>query len=418
MSPVLLTHLRRSANGPPLALDPRTAPAEKAPGIDVFSPPVIFGATFFVLFGVGIVDTVLFDERIRLRGYFVFFNGLSLPPLLYLVLSYGCFAMGYSMKRVAVVIRRVRPSPRRWVPGRASIVTTLSFTATFVLLVAYTRQVGYGRYVGEGGGGALGSLSLLGEMSMVPYVFSLVRDACRRSGNPGSYMSPWDRFFLWGVMLPAQLLLSILIGNRLRAVGVAVLAMAAHHYGHRRLRLRTFVLAGFTLLFVVTPVLEYLRPQQVVWTLPGESTSYAAQSWQSIAGRTSSVETFIAIFDDLESAPEPGPAYWVLTTGLVPRFLWPTKPESNFAQRLTFWATGEREFDWVGPTLPGELLMLFGYGGGPCRAISKCYRAAHRRAIIGVTEAGAFLRGRGAAAGAVLARAGAPPSVEGTSPRR
>ena len=54
----------------------------------------------------------------------------------------------------------------------------------------------------------------------------------------------------------------------------------------------------------------------------------------------------------------------------------------------------------------------------PCRAISKCYRAAHRRAIIGVTEAGAFLRGRGAAAGAVLARAGAPPNVEGTSPRR
>ena len=54
----------------------------------------------------------------------------------------------------------------------------------------------------------------------------------------------------------------------------------------------------------------------------------------------------------------------------------------------------------------------------PCRAISKCYRAAHRRAIIGVTEAGAFLRGRGAAAGAVLARAGAPPRVEGTSPRR
>ena len=53
-----------------------------------------------------------------------------------------------------------------------------------------------------------------------------------------------------------------------------------------------------------------------------------------------------------------------------------------------------------------------------CRAISKCYRAAHRRAIIDVTEAGAFLRGRGAAAGAVLARAGAPPRVEGTSPRR
>lgn len=358
MPPLPVAPLQRPADSQPLTRDVRSAGG--SPALDLFSPPVVLGIGFLLLFGIGVVDAYLFDDRERLRGEFLFYRGISLKPLVYLALSYGCFVLGYRLTP-AGVIRHLRSSPRQWVPSRVSILTTVSFLFTFTVLVLYTIQVGYGRYEGRGGE-ALTNLINLGELSMIPYVFSLVRYAHHRSGEPGPSMSQWDRIFLWGVMFPAHLLLSIVIQTRSRVVTVALLALAAHHYGRRPLRLRTFVAAGVLLLVIVVPVLDRFR------ALPNprlpEASTYGLFAWQSVAGRASGVESFTIIYENLDRVPRPDPLHWSLVMGLVPRFLWPGKPLSTFTERLTFWAVGLRDTAWVGATLPGEILLHLGHAGG------------------------------------------------------
>ncbi|MBI4887719.1 MAG: hypothetical protein HY824_11550 [Acidobacteria bacterium] len=328
--------------------------------IDWFSPPIMMGTTYLLLFGIGIIDAEFFDDRTRLRAMLLYYRGLSLAPILYLAASLASFMVGYYLTPVGPITRRLRPLQREWVPHRASVVGTLFFLATFGVLGLYTITVGYGRYEGSGNE-ALSNLSLLGELSMIPCVFSLVRYMQYRAKVPGVQMSRWDLRFLWGVMLPLQLAISIFIGVRSRAVLVVLTVVSAYHYLYKPIRPRSFGILGAVLLFVAMPLLEYLRPDAML--LPGESGSYAVRAWQSVAGRTSSIETFTVIYENLDRVPEPDPIYWALTSGLIPRFLWPSKPIANFSERLTFWAVGQRELAWMGPTLPGELLILLGHAG-------------------------------------------------------
>jgi Putative O-antigen polymerase len=312
------------------------------------------GVVFLMLFGLGAIDAYVADETGRLRSQFMFYHGVSLVVVGYLACSFTSFAFGYWLPPAVTVIRHFRPAPRFWVPLRVTAVTTVSFALTFALLVAYTVQVGYGRYEGQGND-ELTNLSLLGEMSMIPYAFGLLRDAQRRSGKGRGYMSGWDRTFLWGFMFPGQLVLSIVIGTRSRVVAVLLMAMAAHNYGASRWRYRTLIAVSAFLLAVVVPVLGLLR---------ANDSSYNPQAvWDSLAGRTSAVETFAVIYENLDSTPEPDPLYWTVMTGLVPRFLWPSKPQSDASERLTYWAVGVRT-SWAGATLPGDFLRHFGYAGG------------------------------------------------------
>jgi hypothetical protein len=330
--------------------------------LDVFSPPIVLGGTYLLLFGVGIADVELFDSRTRLRSTILYFGGLSTSSLLYLILTYVFFLVGYYLSPAGAIARHIRPGPREWLPNRASVVTTIFFLVTFGILVLYTVTVGYGRFEGSGNE-TLANLSLLGELSLIPLGFSLVRYGRVRAGQPGAQMSRWDRFFLWGVMLPAQVLLSVIVGMRTRALVVALMPVATYHYTCRRLAMRTFAVIGAVLVFVVVPVLGELRPHPDSIILPEESASYSVRAWESVAGRTSAVETYTIIYENRERVPEPDPIHWALLTGLVPRFLWPTKPQYTFNERLTLWAVGGRGLDWMGPTLPGELIMLLGYVG-------------------------------------------------------
>jgi len=238
---------------------------------------------------------------------------------------------------------------------RVTVVTTASFVITFGVLVVYTMQVGYGRFEGSGND-ALENLSLLGELSLIPCVFSLVRYFQMRSGAPGAQMSGWDRAFLWGVMFPGQLILSAVVGTRSRFVTFIVVAAAAYHYSARRLHPVKIVVASVITLAIVVPALSRIRQTE-------SETLSVRTGWESLAGRTSAAESLTIIYENLDTAPEPDPFYWTVLTGVVPRFLWPGKPQSLAAERLTYWAVGRRA-GWAGPTLPGELLMLFGYAGG------------------------------------------------------
>ena len=141
-------------------------------------------------------------------------------------------------------------------------------------------------------------------------------------------------------------------------------ALTAFHYGYKRLELKWFAILGIAILFLAVPLLERLRlDPRAQLLLPQESSSFSVRAWQSIAGRTSAIETFTVIYENTAIVPEPDPIHWALITGLVPRFLWPGKPVYTFNERLTLWAVGVRDLSWMGPTLPGELLLMLGSAG-------------------------------------------------------
>lgn len=337
---------------------------KKTHPLDLLSPPLMMAGGYILLFGVGIIDNVYFDERSRLRMTILFYRGLSWDANVYLLLTYVFFVVGYYLTPAGAITRSFKPAQRQWLPHRTTLVTTAFFLATFAVLVLYTLQIGYGRYGGGGGGEALANLVLLGELSFIPYAFSLVRYVQEKAGTSTVMMSGFDRFFLWWVMLPAQLGFSVFIGIRSRAVVVVLMAVTAFHYGYKRLQVKWFAVLGIAGLFLAVPLLERLRqdPREQL-LLPQESSSYSVRAWQSVAGRTSAIETFTVIYENADIVPEPDPIHWALVTGLVPRFLWPGKPVYTFNERLTLWAVGVRDLSWMGPTLPGELFLMLGSAG-------------------------------------------------------
>jgi len=68
------------------------------------------------------------------------------------------------------------------------------------------------------------------------------------------------------------------------------------------------------------------------------------------------------LFANLNAAPMPDPLWLTAATGLVPRVIWPTKPQSTTASQFSEWASGRRSAG-LSPSLPGELLLHFGYAG-------------------------------------------------------
>ncbi len=340
----------------------KPAPKQKQQ-IDLLSPPLMMAGGYLLLFGVGILDILYFDDRSRLRMTILFYRGLSWEANVYLALTYVFFVVGYYLTPAGAITRSLKPAQRQWLPQRTTLVTTTFFLATFAVLMLYTLQIGYGRY-GGGGGETFANLVLLGELSFIPYAFSLVRYVQAKASVAQVAMSQFDRFFLWWVMLPAQLGFSIFIGIRSRAVVVVLMALTAFHYGYKRLELKWFAILGIAILFLAVPLLERLRlDPRAQLLLPQESSSFSVRAWQSIAGRTSAIETFTVIYENTAIVPEPDPIHWALITGLVPRFLWPGKPVYTFNERLTLWAVGVRDLSWMGPTLPGELLLMLGSAG-------------------------------------------------------
>ncbi len=88
-------------------------------GLDILAPPFLLCAVFLLLFGVGIVDSFVQAEGERLRNQLIFYRGLSLGPVLYVIAACACFVAGYSLAPVAKLRPTRAPSPHeRGKPSR------------------------------------------------------------------------------------------------------------------------------------------------------------------------------------------------------------------------------------------------------------------------------------------------------------
>ncbi|MFA5908990.1 MAG: O-antigen polymerase [Vicinamibacterales bacterium] len=334
-------------------------------GIDWLSPPSLLAAAYVVGFGFSVVDGLVEGANPSLIGYrlrwvFDYDTGLSLGALLYLLLGYALFLLGYRLRLAAIVAPARNVQNRAMATRLASAVTTIAFIATFGTLVAYTASVGYGRYVAldDTGQSGLENLSLLGELSILPFSLGMYRFAIWRRTKGAAYMSLFDRAFTWAIMLPLQVGLSVFIGSRSRALTMVLVTVGAFHYGYRRLTARLIlVLIAFCVL-VVLPGISILR-------LDADNRPKLEPSllWENMMERGSSLESFTVIFANLNAAPTPDPLWLTVATGLVPRAIWSEKPMATTASRFSDWASGRRTVG-LSPPLPGELLLHFGYVGG------------------------------------------------------
>ena len=342
----------------------------------MLSPPVLVGLTYLALFGMGALDILMVtDGRLRLRNVFVLFTGLSVPALIYLAAGYMLFVAGYYVKAGKLIagLFPIRSGQLR--SSRISILTVVTFSFTFAILVAYTYVEGYGRRVGgseTGTGSFLDNLVLLGEMSWIPmslglYYYWLARKGSRDRGvgreSAGPKISKGFSFFVWKVMLPLQTAVGVWIGRRSRIVEVVLIALAAYHYTYRRVPFLTLARYG-VLLIAAVPVLGTIR-DRMFSNMPRQETRLSLQgAWDSFMERSSALEGFTIAFENLDSAPAADPWWLTFVGGTIPRFLWQNKPTTTFTKEFSVWITGDKLAEEYGPALPGDLMLNFGYLGG------------------------------------------------------
>ncbi len=325
---------------------------------DSLAPPILVGATYVLVYVLGAIDASVDPDMLgpRLRYNLIWYEGVSIAGLAYLFAGYALFTLGFYARLGTPPAATPHNETHRYNPRRASWLTTILFLSLFGFLLLYTLQQGYGRFQGSGQTG-LENLSLLGEMSIVPFGLGLYRFMLDK-GNRLSTISRWDTWFLWLVMFPCQVGFSVFTGTRSRLLGILIMVLAAYHYGHQQLRPRSLLLVTFAIVTLFMPGIALLRTDAA--SRPDVNLGFI---WESMMDRTSALEGFTIAFEHPDDTPEPDPLYQVFVSGLVPRLIWPDKPLSTWGERFTLWATGQ-PVTWASPGLPGELLLDFGYAGG------------------------------------------------------
>lgn len=336
---------------------------------DVLSPPVLLGGMYLYLYGLGAIDVTLFQDTEGPRLWRVFFDwqGISLAALIYIWLGFALFVVGYyrSIGWVVATPLRKKASTFTFDQVRAFIVPAALFAVALFTQIWIAQRFSFSRIAGmEGTGEQLTSdisfLAIVGDLVLMAYAFNIWRFMLSRRPN-GPQMSTAANQFLFGVMVPLLAATLILTASRSKIAYVLFVTLLAYHYGYRRVKARTVVIAGLAVLAVISPMIAILRASEDEQPIVSPA-ALVTFSWDAIFNRTTALEGFTVTFENLESAPDPDPL-WLLFASSVPRVLWPDKPFGTLIERFSIWASGRTE-TMLTPSLPGELLLLFGFVGG------------------------------------------------------
>jgi len=338
--------------------------------IDVLSPPVLFGGMYLFLYGLGAIDVVLFQDTGVLRLWRVFsaWQGISLYAIIYISLGFALFSVGYYLSigcKIATPLKKIT-SAFTFVQARSFIVPAALFVvAYFIQIWVYQRFI-LSRIPGLGGileqiTPNLSFLIIVGDLVLMAYAFNIWRFMLSRRPE-GPKMSHAAKLFLFGVMVPSLAFLLTIGATRSRIAYFIFVTLLAYHYGYRQVRARTVVIAGLVVFLVISPMIAILRASEAQKQTIVSLKALAIFSWDVIFTRTTSLEGFTVTFENLGSAPKPDPL-WMLVGSIIPRVYWPDKPWGTLGERFSLWASG-RTGAMLTPSLPGELLLHFGFVGG------------------------------------------------------
>jgi hypothetical protein len=130
----------------------------------------------------------------------------------------------------------------------------------------------------------------------------------------------------------------------------------------KRLRIRQVALAAAFVFIAILPAIALLRTPKEGRPPIDSLSGYLGWVQDSVMVRTTSLEGFAVTYQNLDLVPPPDPLSLVVT-GPIPRVLWPDKPFANWIVTFSEWASGDPTATLT-PSLPGELLVYFGYVGG------------------------------------------------------
>lgn len=346
---------------PPSVGDPAQGTAVSKRGFDLLSPPLVLAASYLIVYVFGLIDNLLEQESLwtplyRARWTIQHYDGVSIPPLVYLALGFALFAFGFGSPLGRELARKLPPPQRSTQRSNtAFVIQAIAFVGTFSILWLYVSSIGYGRYVPEQSTRSwLTNLSLLGELSMLPYAAFAGAAVAPSSAS----QSTWPRWFFWLVAFPAQLGISIFIETRTRLVVVLLVVVCALHYRRRRLSVWPDSVIVVALLGTTIGIAGWART-------PTDERPVAGPGylWETVMERSSGFEAYTATFDHLDLAPPPDSLVALIASGVVPRFLWPSKPNATAGEEFSYWLGGGASRG-LNPTLAGELLLQFGMVGG------------------------------------------------------
>jgi len=339
---------------------------------DFLSVPWMFGANYFLLFGLTAIDAI-FDlgrSSIRARDVFISFHGVSALALAYVWLGYCMFLLGYYLPGGRVIANLI-PKGFPFISRRSSFVSQrrfsicimLLFSLTFPLMISHVQRFGVGgRIAGTEEFDPISSYNFAGDVSFIVYSLGVWQFMLSRRRGADKVPRGYT-LFVWGCMFALETIFAIWIGSRTHVVRVLLVAVLAYHYGHRRIRGRVVLVGALVLIAFVVPLLALPRGGLKGGSpAPDSLQSVVAWGWDSIMKHYSSLESFTVTFERLDSAPQPDSLRMIILGGLVPRAIWPDKPFSTWGYEFSYWVTGYATDAYVA-TLPGELLLHFGYIG-------------------------------------------------------
>ncbi len=334
--------------------------------LDVFAPLHVYGAVYFINFGVGAILTV---EDPALVAYDVHVVPFVPRALLYCLLGYLALLAGYYLPWT-----RHRPvsRPAEWPRGAALLLFVgLIGLVGYLALVAWTQASWVEGSLPPG----LGSLSQLAPFFLFAWALGWLVYFSGRSGRS-------QRLVLFCVLLPAVILIAYLtISVKSLLVALVAVPIIARWYAQARAPWLPIAIFSLVLVFVVFPFYNTYRSyyrtdshadrieQAYENVLHSSSETYQLLSVGTFKRRLALINSVAVVVRDV--------GRWVphangetlfapLATYLVPRFVWPDKPQVELGRefgrrfRLTTYASRKTH---VAPSVPGELYWNFDLPG-------------------------------------------------------
>lgn len=333
---------------------------------DLFAPIHVFGGIYFIYFGVGAVWTVQNPDRVA--------YDLQITPFVpraafYCLLGYLALLAGYYLPwRRRELTSRMEEWPRG--PVLMTVVGALGL-AGYIALALWTRA----SWVGASLPGVVSSVGQLSPLFLQAWALAWLLWFSKQGGVGA-------RMVLFGLFVPGAAFVAYLTVST-KSLLMVLLGVPAISYYYARRRVPWRVLAGLALLlvFVVFPFYNTFRWQDpnLSQTERLERTYQTVQGWQSETYQMFSLGTFqrrMAMINSVAVVVR-DVGRWVpyakgetlfdpLLMGLIPRFVWPDKPESvggrDFGRRFRVTNFFSRK-TFISPTIPGELYWNFDLPG-------------------------------------------------------
>jgi hypothetical protein len=234
----------------------------------MFAVTWLFGANYFLMFGLSVVDHLLpfGDSSQRLSQLFVDYQGVSPIVLAYIWVGFMLFVVGYNMQvgqKLAELIDHsclfMRDRSRFVGARRFFVYSLLLFGITFPVMVLAVQRFGAGRVMGsEDFDPSASGQYVAGEVCFIIYALGVWRFML--SKQPGSREMPRGfGIFVWGGMFALQVGFSVWLGSRTRLMTVLLTAVMAYHYAYRPIKGRAALLGGVLAIGVVLPAVAFQR---------------------------------------------------------------------------------------------------------------------------------------------------------------